>query len=115
MESPGAAARRPGTLRSVSPAPSRVAAVALALALAGCHVVRYDTGARASPRRVEQTVHFFFWGLVGGARVDLDAACPDGAARWRSEATFGEVVADLVTLGVWSPRTVVVECAEARR
>jgi len=47
--------------------------------------------------------------------VDLDAACPDGAARWRNEATFGDVVADLLTIGIWSPRTIVVECAEVKR
>jgi hypothetical protein len=83
--------------------------------LAACHVVRYDTGLPPSPRRVEQTVHFFFWGLAGEARIDLDEACPDGAARWRNEASFLDMVAGIVTVGLWVPRTVVVECAEGRR
>jgi len=99
-------------VRTLAP---RIACVVAALALAACHVVRYDAGIPVSPRRVEQTVHFFFWGLTGEARIDLDAACPDGAARWRNEAGFLDVLADLFTLGIWSPRTVVVECAEVKR
>ena len=96
--------------------PTAVAAlVALAVLASGCHVVRYETGRAASPRHVEQTVHFFFWGLAGKTTVDLDAACPEGVARWQSRATFGDVLADLLTLGIWSPRTVVLECVEVAR
>lgn len=91
------------------------ALLALSLVAAGCHVVRYDTGRAASPRHVEQTVHFFFWGLAGKTTIDLDVACPEGVARWQSRATFGDVLADLVTLGLWSPRTVIVECVEVAR
>lgn len=97
--------------------PPRLAPLALAaaLALAGCHTVRYQTARPASARHVEQTHHFFLWGLVGRPVVDLEAACPEGAARWRSGATFGGWLAGVVTLGLWSPRTVVIECAEVSR
>jgi hypothetical protein len=96
---------------------ARTAAILALTALAACHVVRYDTGVAPSPRRYERTVHFFFWGLVPprGATVDLDEACPEGAARWKEKATFGDALADVLTVGLWSPRTVIVECAEARR
>jgi len=90
-------------------------ALALALAASGCHTIRYDAGRPPSPRHVERTVHFFFWGLAGKPVVDLEAACPEGVARWRSGATFGDWLADVVTLGIWGPRTVVVECAEVAR
>ncbi|HSM93860.1 MAG TPA: hypothetical protein VLT47_13335 [Anaeromyxobacteraceae bacterium] len=83
-----------------------------ALALAGCHVVRYDTGRPASQRVVTVPLNFFVWGLVGDRAVDLDAACPDGAARWQNQATVGDAIIDVVTLGIWSPRTVRIECAE---
>lgn len=93
----------------------RIALVSFAaLALAGCHVVRYDTGLPASPRVVTVPVNFYVWGLVGDAVVDLDAACPDGAARWQSQATPVDAILDVVTLGIWSPRTVTIECAEGR-
>ncbi len=90
-------------------------AVAAALALAGCQTIRYETGRPASPRHVEQQVHFWFWGLSGKPVVDLDAACPEGVARWRSEARASDWFADVFTLGVYNPRTVTVECAEVSR
>jgi hypothetical protein len=86
-----------------------------ALALAGCHSVRYDTGCAGSPRRYERTVHFFAWGLAGKPVVDLDAACPEGVAAVRSGVGFGGWLAEVATLGLWSPRTVVVQCAEVTR
>ena len=93
----------------------RAVALAAVLSLAGCHAVRYDAGRPASPRRWERTVHFFLWGLVGKPAIELDEACPEGAARFRNEARLGDWVAEVATLGVWSPRTVVVECAEVAR
>jgi hypothetical protein len=94
----------------------RALAAALCLALCACHTIRYDTGRPASPRKVERTVHFFFWGLGGQpAKVDLDAACPEGAARWKSGATFGDWLGEVLTLGIWAPRTIVIECAEVAR
>jgi hypothetical protein len=90
--------------------------LAAALLLAGCQTIRYDTGRPASPRHVVQPVHFWLWGLVGQpVVVDLDAACPDGAARWRSQATAGDYLADVLTLGLYNPRTVTIECAEVAR
>ena len=85
-----------------------------ALALAGCHVVRYDTGRPASPRVVTIPMNFFVWGLVGDQVVDLDAACPEGAARWQNRATATNAIVDVLTIGLWSPRTVTIECAEGR-
>lgn len=86
-------------------------AVAAALAL-GCHAVRYDAGRPPSPRRYERTVHFFAWGLAGRPVVDLDAACPEGVARVESSAGFSHWLAQVATVGIWSPRRVVVTCSE---
>jgi hypothetical protein len=88
-----------------------LAAVA-ALALAGCHAARYDAGRPPSQRRWEKTIHFWMWGFQGDGRGDLDAACPEGVAGFHSEATALGWVAQVVTLGFWSPRRVVVVCAE---
>ncbi len=89
--------------------------MAAALALAACHTVRYDAGRPASQRRWEKEVHFFAWGLAGKPRIDLDAACPEGVARFRNEAGPLESIAQVATVGIWSPRRVVVECAEVAR
>jgi ABC-type glycerol-3-phosphate transport system substrate-binding protein len=90
------------------------AAAAAALALAGCHAVRYDAGRPPSQRRYERTIHFWLWGFKGDGRVDLDAACPEGVATFKSEATPLGWVAQVLTVGFWSPRRVVVVCAEGR-
>jgi hypothetical protein len=100
--------------------PRRALAIAALLAITvlpcGCHTVRYDTGRPASPRRVELTLHFYAWGLGGQpVTVDLDALCPEGAARWRSGSTAGDWFLSVITLGLYTPRTVVVECAEVAR
>ncbi len=93
----------------------RIALASLAaLALAGCHVVRYDTGRPASPRVVTVPLDYFFWGLKGEHAVDLDAACPEGAARWETKATFTDKVLGVITLGIYVPRTAKIECAEGR-
>lgn len=84
------------------------------LALGGCHAIRYETGRPVSPRVVTVPVNFFVWGLIGNHVVDLDAACPEGAARWQNRASPLNAFFDLVTLGIWSPRTVIIECAEGR-
>ena len=94
---------------------TRTLVAALALSLAACHTVRYDAGRPPSQRRHAQTVHFYAWGLVGKPLIDLDAACPEGVARFRSEAALHHWVAQVATLGLWSPRRVVVECAEVAR
>lgn len=94
---------------------TRALLAAIALGLVACHAVRYDAGRPASQRRYEATVHFWLWGLAGRPRVDLDAACPEGVARFRNEAGPLHWVAEVATLGLWAPRRVVVECAEVAR
>jgi hypothetical protein len=94
---------------------TRALAIAAALTLAGCHAVRYDAGRAPSQRRYERTIHVWLWGFKGDGRVDLDAACPEGVARFRSEATALGWVAQVLTVGFWSPRRVVVTCAEVAR
>lgn len=94
---------------------SALLALLAAATLAGCHTVQYQTGRPASVRKVEQTYHFFFWGLKGKPVVDLDAACPEGAAQWTNKSTVGDWFASVLTLGVWSPRTVIIECVEVAR
>jgi hypothetical protein len=81
----------------------------------GCHTVRYDAARPASPRRYERTVHFYVWGLAGRPVVDLDAACPEGVARVESGAELHHWLAQVATLGLWSPRRVKVTCAEVAR
>lgn len=47
--------------------------------------------------------------------MDLDQACPEGVAGVESGATFPQWLAQVVTVGLWAPRRVVVRCAEVAR
>jgi hypothetical protein len=93
----------------------RLAAAWFALSLASCQTIQYRTGRPAAPTHVEQDVHFFFWGLKGDPVVDLDAACPQGVASWRSDARAGDWFLDVITLGIYNPRTVTIQCVEVSR
>jgi hypothetical protein len=94
----------------------RLAVVALlALGLGGCQTIRYQTGRRPAPTHVVQDIHFFMWGLIGEPVVDLDAACPQGVAEWRSDATGSDWLVDVLTLGIYNPRTVTIQCVEVSR
>ena len=93
----------------------RLAGALLLLGLAGCQTIRYQTGRAPAATHVEQDVHFFFWGLSGKPVVDLDAACPQGVASWRSDAKVGDWLLDVLTIGIYNPRTVTIECAEVKR
>ena len=94
----------------------RALAALAALSLAACsHAVRYDAGRPPSQRRWEKTIHFWAWGFQGDGRVDLDAACPEGVASFYSETATGGWLAQVLTLGFWSPRRVVVVCADGPR
>lgn len=95
------------------PARSLLAAFLAAAALSGCYTVRYETRLPEGGPKKEEHARFFLWGLAGHKDVDLDELCPGGAHAWRSRASAGDVVLSLVTLGVYVPRTIEVECAPA--
>jgi hypothetical protein len=93
----------------------RVAAALLALGLAGCQTTRYQTGRPPAPTQVQQEIRFYFWGLAGDPVVDLDAACPQGVGAWRSDARGGDWFMSLLTIGIYNPRTVTIQCVEVAR
>lgn len=83
----------------------------LLLLATGCQTVSYTTNRTGGGNRIEQSAPFFFWGLSGEKVVDMDALCPNGPARWYSQQTFLDGFLSTITLGIYSPRTVVIECA----
>lgn len=99
------------------------AALAAALALAGCYTIRYERrSALPEPGAPRQVWHHGFVGgtLLGSAPIDLPQVCPTGVAAVESEVTFVNWLAQLVTCvgglcplwaPVWEPQTVSVTCA----
>lgn len=82
----------------------------LGCSLTGCYAVRYQTRLPAGGPTHQQWLHYGVFGLVGQHDIDLDAICPQGVHAWRTDAAlFG--LLDLVTIGLYSPRNLTVECA----
>jgi hypothetical protein len=93
----------------------RAMACLVALATAtGCYTVRFQSSLPPGGDRYEEKGHFFLWGLVGEKEVDLKKLCPAGPSRWQNQQNFGDGVLGFVTLGIYIPRTVNVECTVAR-
>lgn len=84
--------------------------VAAALLLGGCYRVSYQTRMPGGGKRHEQRLHYYLLGAVGSYDIDLDEVCPEGVHAWRTDATAYGLI-DFFTLGIYSPRTLVIECA----
>jgi len=84
-----------------------------AIALSGCYRATFIRDPQAV-RGVEHDRwnHFFIFGLVGEADVDVRQFCPDGrVAEVSTQESFLNGLVGIVTLGIYAPRTVYVTCA----
>src|SRR5690606_15328834 len=88
--------------------------VAAGSLLSGCYRTAYRTDLPKSGIKYEKRLDYFAFGLIGDHEVDLDSICPFGVAEWRTEATLFNLW-DVLTLGIYSPRTLVVRCAEKEK
>lgn len=91
----------------------RVGLAAAALfVLGGCHRVAFQTRLPTGGRIQERQLAYWWWGTVGKHDVDLDELCPEGVAAFHvDDSAFG--LWNFVTLGIYVPRTLVVECTGA--
>ena len=78
---------------------------------AGCKTIHYTTDHAGGGGRIEQRAPFYLWGLVGEKVVHMGELCPKGPARWYSQQTWPDSTLEKLTLGIYSPRTIVVECS----
>lgn len=59
---------------------------------------------------------FYLWGLVGEQRVNVKKICTGNeVVQMQSQQTFGDGALSLITLGIYSPHTIKVWCAEQQR
>lgn len=92
----------------------KVACVAaLALCASGCasYNTRMSTGLPAGGEVKEQGASFYVYGLVGENNLDLAQVCPGGVSSVQTRMTAGDKFFTFITLGIYSPMTMVVECA----
>ncbi|MGZ8379365.1 MAG: Bor family protein [Gemmatirosa sp.] len=93
--------------------PTRIVALALAaIASTGCYHAVVETGRPAGGTIVSRPwTPTFIWGLVAAPEINVASECPRGIARVDTQMSFVNGLAALVTLGIYTPRTVTVTCA----
>ena len=91
------------------------AALAAAVALTGCYKVQVVTSPAARSAEQSKWTHFFIFGLVGEARVDVREFCNGGeAATVETGMSFLNGLGSGLTFGLWAPRTVTVTCSAGK-
>ena len=92
-----------------------LAAALIAVMGSGCYRATIDTGLIPSGQTIEQPwAHSFIAGLVPPATVETASRCPNGVARVETQLSFLNMVANVVTFGLYSPMTITVRCAAPR-
>ncbi len=87
-------------------------ALALLLLLPGCYHAVINTGRPASGQTIEkQWAHSFLYGLVPPNVVETASECPSGVAKVETQHSFLNMVAYILTGGIYSPMMITVSCA----
>jgi hypothetical protein len=91
------------------------AAAATLVVASGCYRVTVVDGARAPTHERtlerERWAHFFFFGLVGNEQFDVRRICGGPAAKIRTDGDVLTTVTALLTVGLYTPRHVAIDCA----
>jgi hypothetical protein len=89
--------------------------VSVAVLGSGCYRATVDTGLAPSGETIERPwAHSFIAGLVPPATVETASYCPNGVARVTTQLSFLNMLANVVTFGIYTPMTITVQCAAAR-
>jgi hypothetical protein len=86
--------------------------LALAVGLGGCYHTIIETGRQPSGQTIEiPWATSFVSGLVPIPTVEAASECPNGVARVETYHSFLNMLATIVTSGIYSPMTIEVACA----
>jgi len=87
--------------------------LSLVFASTGCaYRYRFDTGLPKGDRKETRWAHIAGYGWATPDPFDLEEMCPEGVAVFGSHINLLNWFPTLLTLGIYSPRTVVAWCAE---
>jgi hypothetical protein len=91
----------------------RTAALLMAATLAaGCYHVTVDTGRQPSGQTIEKPwANSFVYGLVPPETVETASRCPNGVAKVESQISFLNGLVAALTLSIYTPMTIQVQCA----
>ena len=82
--------------------------------LIGCYHATIETGAAPSLQTVEKPwAAGWLYGLVPPSLVETAAKCPDGVAKVETQLSFLNMLAQALTLGIYSPMNIKVTCAQS--
>lgn len=84
------------------------------LGVSGCYQMNLNNGA-AGGAPVERRQHLFALGFYGDPDIDLQRECPSGVANVATRFTAEDVLLTIASVGIYAPRTVVVECGRNTR
>ena len=85
-----------------------------AIAISGCYTATIETGLHPSTIVKENNwASCWIYGLVPPKTVETVAKCPHGVAKVKTELSFPNQLVGFLTLGVYTPMTIQVTCAEA--
>ncbi len=59
---------------------------------------------------VSETGHFFLFGLAGSKAINAHRACQGDVSKVQSRFSFGDIVLQGITLGLYTPRTYELTC-----
>lgn len=94
---------------------TRIRTVALILAAtvaAGCYHAIVDTGRAPSGQTIERPwANSFIGGLVPPPVVETASRCPNGVARVETQHSFLNSLVGALTMGIYTPMTITVQCA----
>jgi Bor protein len=93
---------------------ARVCGVLFLVAATGCYQMTIKNGGAAEPP-VERRQNLFALGFYGDPNVDVKKECPHGVANVASRFSAEDVLLTMASVGIYSPRTLTIECAREAR
>lgn len=88
-----------------------VLAIALFGALAGCHKATFTRDVPPAGPTQSTWTNYWVFGLAGVAEIDVRDYCPDGDVRLvRTGGNVATGLVSVVTMGIYTPRKVWIEC-----
>jgi hypothetical protein len=88
--------------------------VGFAALASGCYRQVVNTGRAPAPTTVNKPwTATWLWGLVPAQAIDVTQQCPGGIATVTTQQSVPNGLATIVTLGLFTPRSVTVQCAQS--
>ena len=94
----------------------KLSVVGLLVAAPACYHATVDTGLSPSNQTVEKSfAAAWIGGLVPPSTVETASKCQHGAAKIETQLSFVNMLVGWLTLGIYTPMSIKVTCAEAGR